>query len=87
MGPCDEYEIQISAYVDGAFEGPEAQRLEAHLRGCVACATSVERERRLHSALRAASPLRAPERLRARVGAAVREIGRASCRERVSFLV
>jgi anti-sigma factor RsiW len=72
MGPCNESEIRISAYVDGVLDGDAAERLESHLRECVACATCVERERRLQSALRGVTTLRAPDRLRAKVSAAVR---------------
>ena len=81
MGPCNEYDIRISAYVDGVLDGPAAESLEAHLRECVACATCLERERRLQSALRAVSTLRAPDRLRARIVTAVR--GAAPARARL----
>lgn len=72
MGACDGFDIQISAYVDGELEGISATSVEAHLAECIACATRVERERRLQSALRATAPPRAPEALRSRVEAALR---------------
>jgi len=72
MGACDGFDIQISAYVDGELEGISATSVEAHLAECIACATRVERERRLQSALRATAPPRTPEALRLREEAALR---------------
>jgi len=72
MGPCNDFDARISAYVDGLLDRAASESLEAHLRECVACATCVERERRLQSALRGVADLRAPDRLRNRVAAAVR---------------
>jgi anti-sigma factor RsiW len=69
---CEALDMQLSAYIDGELEGVAVAGVEAHLKECLACATLVERERRLQAALRRElAPGPAPERLRASVAAAL----------------
>jgi anti-sigma factor RsiW len=69
-----DIETQVDAYLDGELAPGDAAELESHLAGCASC----ERFRAARLALRAAiaaqmPKLEAPELLRARVRAAVRE--------------
>jgi anti-sigma factor RsiW len=70
---CEGLDMQLSAYVDGELQGTAVAGVEAHLKECLACATAVERARRLQEALRTElAPGPAPERLRANVVSALR---------------
>lgn len=61
----DDFEAQLSAYIDGELAAGPAEAVATHLRGCAACARAHERLLAVREALQASlPPLRAPEHLR-----------------------
>ena len=52
---CAEWQNWLQMYVDGACAPAEAQRVEAHLLGCAACAASAMERMNAKHALRAAA--------------------------------
>jgi anti-sigma factor RsiW len=69
-----DVEAQVDVYLDGELAESEAVELEAHLAGCASCARFRDDRLALRQAIAARMPrLEAPELLRARVRAAVRE--------------
>lgn len=50
---CHELDNLLCPYLDGEFSAAERAELDQHLGACPTCAARVERERRLHGALRA----------------------------------
>jgi anti-sigma factor (TIGR02949 family) len=69
-----DVEAQVDAYLDGELAASDAVELEAHLAGCPACERFRDDRLVLRKALAARMPkLEAPEFLRARVRAALRE--------------
>ena len=69
-----DVEAQVDAYLDGELAASDAVELEAHLAGCPACGRFRDDRLVLRKALAARMPkLEAPEFLRARVRAALRE--------------
>ena len=50
MSSCDQY--NLSAYHDGELDASERERVEAHLRGCAACARELEQLREASRLLR-----------------------------------
>lgn len=70
---------QLDAYLDGELAAPDAGELEAHLRVCPDCARLEQRRRRLAATLRERLPRHeAPDTLRARVRAGLRDASRRS---------
>jgi anti-sigma factor RsiW len=69
---CTDKRLLLHGLLDGELDAANALELEAHLKACPGCAEELERIRELRRTL-AAPGLRyaAPERLRARVGAAL----------------
>jgi anti-sigma factor RsiW len=49
---CPENETLVNGYVDGELDLGSALRLEAHLKGCAACAQAVENQKTLSRALK-----------------------------------
>jgi anti-sigma factor RsiW len=69
-----DLEAQVDAYLDGELAAGDAVELEAHLAGCPTCGRFRDDRRALRKAIAARMPrLEAPEFLRARVRAALRE--------------
>jgi len=65
---CDSLRRLISPYLDGELLGEDRAAFEAHVRGCVACAASLEQEHAVVRAVRESLPLyEAPDSLRRRV--------------------
>ncbi|HTK41889.1 MAG TPA: zf-HC2 domain-containing protein [Gemmatimonadales bacterium] len=80
---CETLSDKLTGYLDGELDQRGVGEVETHLRQCVPCATRLERERRLRSAVQAqVKPLRAPDGLRARVRGALRAEVRAEVKER-----
>jgi mycothiol system anti-sigma-R factor len=80
---CETLSDKLTGYLDGELDQRSVGEVETHLRQCVACATRLERERRLRSAVQAqVKPLRAPDGLRERVRGALRAEVRAEVKER-----
>jgi len=79
---CETLSDKLTGYLDGELDQRGVGEVETHLRQCVACATRLERERRLRSAVQAqVKPLRAPDGLRERVRGALRAEVRAGVKE------
>ena len=69
-----ELELQLDAYVDGELEPGDARELETHLKQCGDCARLHEARVALSAAIREQVPaLRAPDVLRSRVRATLRD--------------
>ena len=58
---------KVTAFVDGALDAPERERVEAHLRECAECRAQADFERDLHRRLRALPAPEMPETLEGRV--------------------
>jgi len=72
-----ELELQLDAYVDGELAPEDTRELEAHLSGCGDCARLHEARLALSAAIRKqVPPLRAPDALRDRVRATLRDAAR-----------
>lgn len=82
MRTCPEYEVQISAFIDGCL--PEADRAElmAHMAACPACQTYFDDQIAIHDALTDLEDVPAPADLSARVMARVRETAQEPSPER-----
>ena len=71
---CREVEARLGAYLDGELDAAERTAVAAHLKGCAACAASLDRLRAVRTAVRnELATYRAPDTLRMRVRDAVRE--------------
>jgi anti-sigma factor (TIGR02949 family) len=69
-----ELELQLDAYVDGELEPGDARELETHLKECGDCARLHDARVALSAAIRKQVPaLRAPDALRSRVRATLRD--------------
>lgn len=70
---CEELESSIHPYVDGEFDGPERQEVEAHLAQCESCREGVAFARAFRSRVRQAressGSAAAPEALRQSIAA------------------
>src|SRR2546426_12571747 len=91
---CKDTQELLDGYLDGELDIVRGMEIEGHLRRCPACSQVYENHQALRSAIRARAPyFKAPAGLHQRVRSTVRqaskaespsrEIGRASCRERV----
>jgi anti-sigma factor (TIGR02949 family) len=68
MKNCEDICRRLNLYLDNELQGEERLAVEAHLQGCVACASIFERELSFINAIRECGPLHvAPPELRARV--------------------
>lgn len=66
---CEEALQYVFDYLDHELDHVHHEDMEHHLTKCRSCFSRVEFERRLKAKLRATAHHRAPESLRARVGA------------------
>jgi anti-sigma factor RsiW len=57
---CDDYQLRISAYVDGALAKEESAVLFVHLGGCEVCREFLRTVLDMHNAIAAARKARAP---------------------------
>ena len=73
MKTCQDWELDISAYLDGALSGEEQSALLSHLGGCPACQQYLDDQLAIREALRALESLPAPAGLAERVMEQVRE--------------
>ena len=96
---CQEVLKNFTVYVEGNLSPEEAQELEAHLRACASCRSRFEAYKRTVHLIKELNPVRPPalqieflyRSIRSRIGRRhssgiyypKRQIGRASCRERV----
>lgn len=65
---CGEFQRFAHAYIDGEFDPEDAAPLEAHLEGCDACRSLVQREADfLQNVRRTYTPEPAPQALRTRI--------------------
>lgn len=60
MGACEEYELLLSAWLDGELTEPENQDLQAHLARCPRCQALAEELRLTHEAFACLDDLAAP---------------------------
>jgi anti-sigma factor RsiW len=68
MIPCEQFQTQITFYLDDELHGPEVADFEAHADACADCRTSCEQERMFLTYLRESGPLQtAGPELRRRV--------------------
>jgi len=71
---CHQARNLVEAYGDGQLELGPSLEIERHLSDCEGCASALENQRTLHSAIAGASlRFEAPARLRSRVRSAVRK--------------
>src|SRR5207247_2521442 len=64
----DDFEAQLTAYLDGELAAGPAEAVAAHLRECPRCARAHQRQLAVRAALQASlPPLRAPDPLRASI--------------------
>ena len=71
---CQSVQARLGAYLDGELPEAEAAAIAAHLKGCAACAASLDRLRAVRAAVRnELATYRAPDTLRMRVRDAVRD--------------
>lgn len=73
MKTCQDWELDISAYLDGALSGEEQSALLSHLGGCPICQQYLDDQLAIREALRALESLPAPAGLAERVMEQVRE--------------
>ena len=72
MMTCDEAKLQLHALLDGELDARRAEEVEAHIAGCVHCATEFAQYREMRHAMSGASlRFAAPESLRARIDALI----------------
>jgi len=64
MLTCDDIEIELSAYRDGALTPSERASVESHLATCAACKTALSQIEKVRSSLSALPKLKAPARLK-----------------------
>ena len=64
---CNEFEIQLSEYLDAALAGPLLQEFEQHRRECALCALLLENVREASAALHAFPEVEAPAGLTDRI--------------------
>src|SRR2546428_9262557 len=77
-------EAQLDAYLDGELAADDARELEAHLVQCPDCARFRDGRIALRAAITAQVPvLQAPDALRERVRAALRQAGGTRSRRRI----
>lgn len=70
--PVCEQQLQVAAYLLGALQPDEAERLREHTQGCVSCRRELDELEPTISPLRAAPPVRANDVLVKRIMAQVR---------------
>lgn len=68
---CEVVREEFSAYLDGAVSGVEMAAIQEHLKGCGECDAEFEAWREVQSTLSGLGPAQAPERLQARLRAAI----------------
>jgi len=69
----DDFEPQLSAYIDGELAAGPAEAMAAHLRACPTCARAHERLLAVRAALQASlPPLRADDHVRSSIRATLR---------------
>ena len=69
---CEEFEEQVSAYVDHELRDDEAEILFRHLGGCASCRTAMTAALDLRSGLRDQAPVLAPGEMDEKVLSMVR---------------
>jgi anti-sigma factor RsiW len=78
---CENSRSLVHAYIDGELDLVRSLEIEEHLRGCDSCTREAENVRALHTMIsQGAQYHQAPERLEARVRAAMRSERRAQGR-------
>lgn len=89
MKACREWQNTIVEYVDGVCEPETAQRVEAHLAHCPACAQAVQTQQRVKQAVAQIDKQHAPaylaRRIRDRARSAIRRRNLARLIVRLSF--
>lgn len=60
---CARVQDLVQSYLDGELEGPERDRLAAHLHRCRACGVEAATYERIKTALAPAPPVESVERL------------------------
>lgn len=73
MNTCQDWALDISAYLDGALSGEEQSALLTHIGGCPACRQYLDDQLAIREALRALESVPAPAGLAERVMEQVRE--------------
>ena len=79
---CTEIQKLFSPYLDGRLNGSEMRALTRHVEVCTGCAREYAATERTQQLLANLSPKKVPHDLALQLPE-LREIGRASCRERV----
>lgn len=82
MNDCERIRARADAYLDGELEPAAREAVAAHLAGCPACAGYVRAERAFLERVASALEERAPDELRRRIEAILREEERAPVRPR-----
>jgi anti-sigma factor RsiW len=89
----DEFEVQLSDYLDGSIGAKERQALDEHLVGCTSCQAAIAELRETMSALSGLTRMAAPENFERDVADAIRRrsrgrfFGRRALGDRVPFEV
>ena len=52
---CGKFAVELSVYFDGELEGEAAEAMEGHLEVCPSCRASLEKMRRIRSAMHTAA--------------------------------
>lgn len=64
---CNEIEVELSAYRDGALPPPDRANVETHLADCASCKASLAAIEKARASLKALPKIKAPVSLKARV--------------------
>lgn len=78
---CRRVRKLVQSYLDGELDGPDRDRLRAHLDRCPACGVEAETYRAIKAALVPDVPVEAVDRLRGRALALVDDGGREDAAE------
>src|SRR5438874_12454813 len=71
MQMCDEYELELSAYRDGALPPAERERIASHVASCPSCKAALAAIEASHAALASMPKLKSPEIVRQRIREAI----------------
>ncbi len=73
MNPCEEYELLISEFIDGALDEADRAELMGHMAGCPVCQAYFDDQIAIHDALAQLEEVPAPAGLASQVMSRVRE--------------
>ena len=70
---CREFELNMSAYIDGSLPADEYKKMESHKAGCAECAKLVRIQKLISASLVNVEPVKAPTGLADRILKAVEQ--------------